>query len=152
MTVRPARLPRVLAASALALVLPLAACAGTDAEAGGSSTSTTSSAPSTGDGTREESAAAAPAAPAEGGTRIEVEVTAGQVAGDTGRVPVAVGEQVTLAITGDAPDEVHVHGYDLLVDLVPGTPAEIAFTATIPGVFEVELHDAGTVLLTLQVS
>ena len=32
-----------------------------------------------------------------------------------------------------------------------GESAELAFAATIPGVFEVELHDAGTVLLSLQV-
>jgi hypothetical protein len=46
---------------------------------------------------------------------------------------------------------VHVHGYDLTADLAAGTPAELSFTATIPGVFEVELHDAGTVLRSLQV-
>lgn len=152
MTVRPARLPRALAASALALVLPLAGCAGTDEEAGGDTASTTSSAPSASGGTPEEPAGAAPAAPAQGATRIEVQVSAGQVAGDTGRVPVAVGEQVTLAITSDTADEAHLHGYDLTADLEPGTPAEITFPATIPGVFEVELHEAGTVLLTLQVS
>jgi hypothetical protein len=28
---------------------------------------------------------------------------------------------------------------------------DVSFAATIPGVFEVELHDAGTVLLSLQV-
>jgi hypothetical protein len=48
-------------------------------------------------------------------------------------------------------DEVHVHGYDLTAALTPGQPTELTFAATIPGVFEVELHDAGTVLLTLQV-
>jgi hypothetical protein len=46
---------------------------------------------------------------------------------------------------------VHVHGYDLEATLTPGTPAEISFDAGIPGVFEVELHEAGTVLLSLQV-
>ena len=45
-----------------------------------------------------------------------------------------------------------MHGYDLDADLAPGAPAELTFDATIPGVFEVELHDAGTVLLSLQVS
>ena len=44
-----------------------------------------------------------------------------------------------------------MHGYDL-TDLAPGTPGRAStFDATIPGVFEVELHDAGTVLLSLQV-
>ncbi|MGY1754701.1 hypothetical protein [Blastococcus sp. SYSU D01042] len=152
MTTRPAPLRHALAVAALALLLPLAACAGTDAEAGDDAAATSSSTPATGSGTTAEPAEAAPAAPVERGTRIEVRVTGGGVAGDTGRVPVAAGEQVTLAITGDTADEVHVHGYDLIADLVPGTPAEIAFTADIPGVFEVELHDAGTVLLTLQVS
>ena len=150
MTVHPARLPRALAASALVLVLPLAACAGTDAAADGDGSASSTPAPSGASPT--EDAGAATTAPAASATRIEVQVTGGQVAGDTGRVPVAAGEEVTLAITGDVADEVHVHGYDLTTDLVPGTPAEITFDATIPGVFEVELHDAGTVLLTLQVS
>ena len=44
-----------------------------------------------------------------------------------------------------------MHGYDLEAELAPGQPAEIAFDATIPGVFEVELHEAGTLLLSLQV-
>lgn len=34
----------------------------------------------------------------------------------------------------------------------PDTAAELTFDATIPGVFEVELHESGTALLTLQVS
>lgn len=151
MTARPAWLTQALAASALALVLPLAGCAGTDAsEDAGSASESRSSAPApSGAGATQPPEAAAPA---DGGTRIEVQVTGGQVTGDTGRVPVAVGEQVTLVITSDAPDGAHVHGYDLTADLVPGTPAEISFAATIPGVFEVELHDSGTALLALQVS
>lgn len=85
------------------------------------------------------------------GQRIEVMVAGGQVSGDTGRIPVPAGEQVTLVITSDVADEVHVHGYDLTADLAPEEPAELSFTADIPGVFEVELHDAGSVLLSLQV-
>jgi hypothetical protein len=148
-------LPRALAASALALVLPLAACAGTDADAdpaaSGSSASGSSTSPAPGTST------AAPegtgdATPAPAGRRIEVQVAGGQVSGDIGRVPVAVGEEITLVLTSDVADEAHVHGYDLSADLQPGTPAELTFPATIPGVFEVELHEAGTVLLTLQVS
>jgi hypothetical protein len=83
--------------------------------------------------------------------RLAVTLAGGQVSGDVGRVPVPAGEQVTLAITSDVADEVHVHGYDLTAALTPGQPTELTFAATIPGVFEVELHDAGTVLLTLQV-
>ena len=80
-----------------------------------------------------------------------MQVSGGQVSGDTGRVPIAAGTAVTLSVTSDVADEVHVHGYDLTAELPPGTPAEITFDATVTGVFEVELHEAGTVLLTLQV-
>jgi outer membrane receptor protein involved in Fe transport len=143
--VRPARFPAALAGLTLAVVLT--GCAGTDsaASADGGSSPTASSTAST-------SAAPTSGAPTtRAGQRIEVTVAGGDVGGDTGRVPVAVGEQVTLVITSDAADEVHVHGYDLTADLTPGTPAELTFAATIPGVFEVELHEAGTVLLSLQV-
>jgi hypothetical protein len=135
-TARPARFP--LALSGLALAAGLTACAGTaapDTAAGSSSA-----------GTAPSSSASTPA-----GQRIEVQVSGGAVSGDTGRVPVAAGEHLTLVITSDVADEVHVHGYDLEAELSPGQPTEIAFHATIPGVFEVELHEAGTQLLSLQV-
>jgi plastocyanin len=135
-TARPARFP--LALSGLALAAGLTACAGTavpDTAAGSSSA-----------GTAPSSSASTPA-----GQRIEVQVSGGEVSGDTGRVPVAAGEHVTLVLTSDVADEVHVHGYDVEAELSPGQPTEIAFDATIPGVFEVELHEAGTQLLSLQV-
>ena len=146
MPVRPPRLRAALAGLALATVL--SGCAGTDADAApessspaaSSSAAATSSSPAT---------TTAPATPA--GRRIEVTVTGGQAAGDTGRVPVPAGEHVVLVVTSDTADELHVHGYDLAADLTPGVPATVEFDATIPGVFEVELHDAGTQLLSLQV-
>ena len=138
-------LPRVSAALVgLALAAGLTACAGTAAPDAATPSSSTSSPAST-----STAAAAGSASPAA--QRIEVQVTGGQVSGDTGRVPVASGEPVTLVVTSDVADEVHVHGYDLQAALSPGQPAELTFAATIPGVFEVELHEAGTLLLSLQV-
>ena len=138
---RRPRLPVLLTTAALAL----AGCAGADASGGASPAAATppSSSARSADPT-------APGTPAD--RRIEVTVTGGRVSGDTGRVPVATGEQVTLVVTGDVADEIHLHGYDLSAALSPGRPAELVVDATIPGVFEVELHDAGTVLLTLQIS
>jgi hypothetical protein len=46
---------------------------------------------------------------------------------------------------------VHVHGYDLTVDTVPGQPVTVEFTADIPGVFEVELEESKLPLTRLQV-
>jgi type IV pilus biogenesis protein CpaD/CtpE len=141
------RSTHVIVLAALAGSALLAGCAGTDpgsdARSGGTSTAApmTSAAPSA---TEDVPTSAT-------GQRIEVRATGGAVSGDTGRVPVAVGTAVTLVVTSDAADEVHVHGYDLQTELAPGTPAELVFDATLPGVFEVELHESGTVLLTLQV-
>jgi heme/copper-type cytochrome/quinol oxidase subunit 2 len=64
---------------------------------------------------------------------------------------VATGSPVTLVVTSDVADEVHLHGYDIEKELTPGTPATLQFTATLSGVFEVELHKANVVLVRLQV-
>ncbi|MEJ7583008.1 MAG: hypothetical protein WKF43_02765 [Acidimicrobiales bacterium] len=45
-----------------------------------------------------------------------------------------------------------MHGYDLRADVEPGAPRELTSTADIPGVFEVELEEAGQKLLDLEVS
>ncbi|SFF78891.1 hypothetical protein [Blastococcus tunisiensis] len=147
MSSRSARLPAALAGIALAATLT--GCAGTDADATAASSSPSS--PSSSSATSPAPSSSAPASASAAGQRIEVTVTGGGVSGDTGRVPVAAGEQVTLVVTSDTADEVHVHGYDLGVPLTPGQPGEITFAATIPGVFEVELHESHTVLLSLQV-
>ena len=83
---------------------------------------------------------------------IDVSYVGGQVSGTTGREEVALGEQVVLRITSDVADEVHVHGYDLSQPLPAGVPVEIPLTASIPGGYEVELHDAGLALFQLRVA
>ena len=136
---------RRAALAVLPAVLLLAGCAGTDPAASADPPSSSAVAPS--------GSAAGSATPAaeESGRRIEAVVEGGRVSGDTGRVPVAVGETVTLVVTSDAADEVHVHGYDLTAQVVAGRPATLTFPTDVPGVFEVELHEAGTRLLSLQV-
>ena len=134
MTVRPSRLPAAVIGLLVALVVPLAGCAGKAPAASGTSTSGSA------------------ATGSSGSQRIEVTYAHGKASGDTGRVQVAKGTAVTLVVTSDAADEVHVHGYDIEKELTAGTPVTLTFDATIPGVFEVELHSANTVLLRLQVS
>jgi hypothetical protein len=138
-TLRPALLRAALAG--LPLVLALAGCAGQPADSA-TATSTSASASSSASGT--------PSAGTQ--QRIEVTFANGKASGDTGRVQVAEGTSVTLVVTSDVADEVHVHGYDIEKELTPGTPVTLQFDATIAGVFEVELHHASTVLLRLQVS
>lgn len=145
--VRPAR----LAVSGIAAAgLVLAGCTeeevGRDAPIGQNQPST---APTT------SSASAPPTAPpssAPEGRTIEVMFADGEVSGETGRVPVPLDETVTIVVTSDVADEVHVHGYDVSAPVAPGEPAVLTFEATIPGVFEAELHEVGEELLSIQVS
>lgn len=86
-----------------------------------------------------------------GGEVIAVSVAGGDVEGG-GRKEVALGGTVTLRVTSDVADHVHVHGYDIKQDVGAGETVEITFDATIPGVFEVELEEARIPLVELQVS
>jgi hypothetical protein len=136
-----ARLRAALVGSALLLALPLSGCAGRPADSASTSATSTST-----------SSSASGTASAGTQQRIEVTFAHGKATGDTGRVQVPLGTSVTLVVTSDVADEVHVHGYDIEKELTPGNPVTLQFDATVAGVFEVELHHANTVLLRLQVS
>ena len=92
------------------------------------------------------------AAVADAAQTITVEVEDGAPAGGVQRVEVALGSVVALMVTSDTAEEVHVHGYDILRAVSDGNPAHFAFTAAIPGVFEVEFEGSGRLLLQLEVS
>ena len=81
---------------------------------------------------------------------IEVSVEGDQVSGDT-EVTVPTGTEVSIEVMSDATDTIHVHGYDLHEDVDEGSNAMVSFTADIPGVFEVELEEAGLLLVELTV-
>lgn len=87
----------------------------------------------------------------DAGTTVEIAVRDGEVTPAPGRVEVGLGERVTLRVTGDTDDELHVHGYDETAPLRAGAPAELAFTADRTGVFDVETHGSGLVLTQLMV-
>jgi hypothetical protein len=89
--------------------------------------------------------------PPPGPRRIPVIVRGGQVVGGVETVRVEQGEQVVLVVRADVSDHVHLHGYDRTADVGPGAPAQIAFRATIPGRFEVELEDRKLRILELEV-
>ncbi len=84
-------------------------------------------------------------------TVIEATVAGGKVTVADDRFEVAKGTDVVIRVTDDVEEPVHLHGYDIEADAAPGKPAEITFTADIPGVFEVELEDSGTLLFEIEV-
>lgn len=83
---------------------------------------------------------------------IELTVADGEVSGADTRTVVPLGTDVAISVLSDVDDEIHVHGYDLHQDVVAGEVSALTFTADIPGVFEVELEDAGLRLVELEVS
>jgi len=54
-------------------------------------------------------------------------------------------------VKSDVTDHVHLHGYDIMRDVVAGGQARIAFKAAFPGRFEVELEDRGIQIADLTV-
>jgi hypothetical protein len=59
-------------------------------------------------------------------------------------VRVVKGDTVELVFTGDEPAELHLHGYDIKLDLKANEPGKIQFTAMIAGRFPLEVHRFGT--------
>ena len=166
MTGRPPRLLALL----LMLGLALGACGDDDDDPddvaadrttttteadGGDDTTTTTTA---GGDTTTTAAGGTPtsASPPAGGDEpgdgvIELTITGGNVEGGVRREQVKQGAQVTIRVTSDVADELHVHTYDLRLDLVPGQSADLTFLAKVPGVFEVELEGRRKKVLELEV-
>ena len=83
---------------------------------------------------------------------FSVAVADGTVVGGVPRFEVSVGDLVRVTVTSDVDDEVHLHVYNLVVTVDAGVPAVLDLEATVPGVFEAELHHAGFRVFELQVS
>lgn len=96
-------------------------------------------------------APAEPAAPAPGTVEIDVAIAGGKVTTAKPIVDVPLGKPVLLEVTSDKADTVHVHGYDKEGPVTPDQPLRLTFDATIPGVFEIELHSTKLRLLRLRV-
>ncbi len=67
-------------------------------------------------------------------------------------IKVTEGDQVVIKVVSDKGDELHLHGYDAMVELLPNTPGELSLTAVLTGRFEYELEGAKIQLGTLEVS
>jgi plastocyanin len=76
-----------------------------------------------------------------------IEIQDGEVAGGVEEIEVEKGDRIEFAVESDAPDEIHVHGYELTEEVGPGEPAEFSFPADLEGIYEVEAHDIGDVVI-----
>lgn len=85
------------------------------------------------------------------GRTIEITVTGTSVQPPPSRIELKEGERLTLRVTSDRADTLHVHGYDRELPLTPGEPASLTLTADRTGLFEVETHESGLLLTQLAV-
>jgi len=86
----------------------------------------------------------APAPPQPEATRIQIR--GGEVVGGPAEIRVKKGDVVRIVVSADAPDDIHLHGYDVEKKVAPGKPARFRIKADLEGEFEIESHvaeDAG---------
>lgn len=82
---------------------------------------------------------------------IRIAVEGGRPVGGIRRGSVRKGREVVVLIAADIADEAHLHGYDVSVPVVPRKAARLAFSADVPGRFELELEQRGITLAELEV-
>jgi hypothetical protein len=127
--------------AALAVALGLAACGGSEPSTEPATPAVTTTEEPAAPGATTESAQ-----PETAEASVAVEVRDGQPVGGPKELTVAKGDTVTIEVSVDAPQEIHVHGYELEAEATPETPAVIEFTADLEGVFDVESHTSEALL------
>ena len=134
----------LVAASAIAL----AGCGGGGGDSSAAETSTTGTVETVPTTTSTTTTTTAPAAQA---TVIPIRVVGGVPQGGIQRPKVKKGDRVVLVVRTDSGEAVHLHGYNIEKDVVPGQPVRLPFTASIAGRFEVELHPTDSLLAVVEV-
>jgi plastocyanin len=124
----------------LAATLALAACGGSNEPPAAAPPATTTE--------------TTPTEPAQSGGEAAaqvIEVRGGEPVGGVRTIRVNSGDTVRFVVRADAPEEVHVHGYDISKDVGPGEDATFEFTANLEGIFEAELENSSVQIVKLVV-
>ncbi len=81
-----------------------------------------------------------------------IEIRNGEPVGGVQEIEVTEGDELRIDITTDAPDELHLHSYDVYLDIVPGKTNQLVVEkADIGGVVELESHSTGALLAEISV-
>ena len=121
-------------AAGLALALSLTACGGTGDDPAGTPSGPPSSASTS------SSSSSSPSSSSSAGRTVTITVTGTKVTPAPSTVDLPVGESLTLTVTSDHADELHIHGFEVEKELTAGTPLSVTVTGKQPGVYEVETH------------
>ena len=139
-------------AAGLALTLALSACGGEDAAAPGTSASSSPPSSSSSSSPSVSPSSSSSSSPAARGRGLNITITGKKVTPAPGTVDLAVGEKLTLVVTSDHDDQLHVHGFDVVEEeLRAGVPTTVTVTGKDPGVYEVETHEPALRLLKIAV-
>jgi plastocyanin len=126
-----------LATTLFAVTLLLAGCGGSSSGETPPPAAATTDAP-----------AAEPPADADAGVVVDVEIKDGQVTPQGERVEARVGQPITLTITSDVDEEIHVHSDpDHTWQVAAGESITESFTVDTPGQVAVEGHDLGVTIV-----
>ena len=142
---RPAAMLFAFAAS----VLALAGCGRGSPQVDATTATTQATTPAT--TTTETTTAETTTTSAPKPRTITVVVEAGRPKGGIQRPTVDKGDKVVLVVRTDSGEAVHLHGYNIEKDVVPGKAVRMPFTANIAGRFEVELHPTDALLAVIEV-
>ena len=96
---------------------------------------------------------ASASADAEDGQTIEINLVKGKPTEKVGpTVTVAEGDKLTLVITSDEDQEIHVHGLDIYIEVPAGETVTKTLTIDLAaGSYEVEVHETEILLFNLKV-
>lgn len=143
-------------AAGLALAVTLSACGSTDADSAAGRTpapsptesmarpTSTTTSPST-------TTATTSASPTPAGRTLTIRVKGSTITPAPATVDLAVGESLTIRVTSDHEDTLHIHGFEVEKALAPGKATPVTVTGTQPGVYEVETHHPELRLLKIAV-
>jgi hypothetical protein len=86
------------------------------------------------------------------GPVVDVVIANGQVTPSNATLQAKVNQQITLKVSSDAPDELHVHSTPDHKFQVAAAPNQMfQFSVGVPGTVEVELHHLKRTVATIQV-
>jgi hypothetical protein len=128
-----------IVAALFAAVLLFAGCGGEDTGKVSSSPNPSPDQPSAGE-------------PADDAVVVDIAIRDGKVTPQGDRVDVKVGRKVTLHITSDAHETIHVHSEpEREFEVRDGDDVEKSFTIDVPGQIAVEAHDLDATIVQLVV-
>jgi plastocyanin len=132
---RNQRIGLIVAAVLVAVLAFVIASPGGDDD-GGNAAQTTTTTSTTESGTE----TTAPAPPKPEATKIDIR--GGNLVGEPAEIHAKNGDTVVIVVSADAPDDIHLHGYDIEKKVEPGKPVTFRFKANLEGEFEIESHVA----------